>query len=222
MKIVLPASLLLASSTVVGAFLGAAAPRTVQKATSLNGYLDDLSSELYAPDSNPDVDKETNEATKAKEEEKDRYGVGDWSNFVDFDEFDGGDGQMGVAGDGKKGLDKEWTGAAQMAKSKTMSAKNAWGRTTGYAETLVEQGVEQSRAQQLENWHNQQEVLAQRRQQRYMTDDFDQVSADDSWRDLSKFGVERNEVCTRSDRCLQWPTFVSQNCTMIFVLLAGL
>jgi hypothetical protein len=32
----------------------------------------------------------------------DRLGPGDWSTYVEFDEFDGGDGQMGVAGDGKK------------------------------------------------------------------------------------------------------------------------
>lgn len=103
---------------------------------------------------------------------------------------------MGVAGDGKKGLDKEWQGAAQMAKSKQMSAKNAWGKSTGYAETLIDQGVEASRAQQLENWANQQEVLAQRKQARYLTDEFDneKTSADEDWRKLASFGVERNEV----------------------------
>jgi hypothetical protein len=62
----------------------------------------------------------------------------------------GGDGQMGVAGDGKKGLDKEWEGEAQMANSKAMSAKNAWGKSTGYAEKLIEEGMEGQRAQQLE------------------------------------------------------------------------
>ena len=50
-------------------------------------------------------------------------------------------------------------------------------------------------AQRLENWHNQQEVLAQRKQQRYMTEDFDQVSSpDEDWRKLASFGVERNQV----------------------------
>ena len=69
------------------------------------GYLDDLSQELYKPVDDPDIDK-TYDATKAKQEQTDRFGVGDWKDFVDFEEFDGGDGQMGVAGDGKKGLDK--------------------------------------------------------------------------------------------------------------------
>merc|ERR1712021_32681 len=83
---------------------------------------------------------------------------------------------------------------SQMAKSKSMSAKNAWGTNTGYADSLVAQGVDTSRAQQLENWHNQQEVLAQRKQQRFMTDDFDNSDKDDeNWRQLSSFGVERNQ-----------------------------
>lgn len=43
--------------------------------------------------------------------------------------------QMGVAGDGNKGLDK--FDMTQMAKSKTMSAKNAWGTSTGYAGTCL-------------------------------------------------------------------------------------
>ena len=55
--------------------------------------------------------------------------------------------------------------------------------------------MDTQRAQQLENWHNQQEVLANRKQQRYMTEDFDQVSsADEDWRKLASFGVERNQV----------------------------
>ena len=76
------------------------------------------------------------------------------------------------------------------------SAKNAWGTNTGYGDSLREQGVDTARAQQLENWHNQQEVLAQRKNQRWMTEDFDnQVdNADEDWRKLASFGVERNQV----------------------------
>lgn len=72
-----------------------------------------------------------------------------------YSEFDGGDGQMGVAGDGDASLEK--FDMSEMAKSKAMSAKNAWGKTTGYADQLIDQGVEAQRAQQLENWKNQQE-----------------------------------------------------------------
>lgn len=95
--------------------------------------------------------------------------------------------EMGVAGDGSKGLDKEWKGQAQMAKSKTMSAKVAWGKSTGYADVLISQGVEASRAQQIENWKNQREVQEQRNQHRWMTDEFDKSKADEDWRSLSSF-----------------------------------
>jgi hypothetical protein len=104
---------------------------------------------------------------------------------------------MGVAGDGNKGLEKEWKGQASMGKSKMMSAKNAWGSSSGYAAKLIDEGMEATRAQQFENWQNQQEVLASRKAHRYMTDDFDSSTvstADEDWRTLSKFGVERNEV----------------------------
>ena len=92
---------------------------------------------------------------------------------------------------GKKGLEKEWQGQAEFAKSKTMSAKNAWGKSTGYADTLISQGMEATRAQQMENWKNQQEVLQARQAQRFMTDQFDQVSGDEDWRNLSKYAGER-------------------------------
>ena len=78
-----------------------------------------------------------------------------------------------------------------------MSAKNAWGKSTGYAEKLIDQGVEKSRAQQLENWANQQEILRSKNAHRAMAETFDQVqsSGEADWRTLAKFGVERNQVC---------------------------
>ena len=70
--------------------------------TKLYGYLDDLSKDLYSIADNPDIENSTKEATDLKKELIDRLGPGDWSTYVEFNEFDGGDGQMGVAGDGKK------------------------------------------------------------------------------------------------------------------------
>jgi hypothetical protein len=162
----------------------------------LKGYLDGLI-DPNEPDPNPDLVAESREATNMPADQVDRAGPGSWDQFVDFDEFDGGDGQMGVAGDGNSKLAAFDMSA--MAKSKTMSAKNAWGKSTGYADDLIAKGVDTQRAQQLENWNNQQEVLASRKeQQRYMTDDYDQVGGgeDDNWRNLAKFGVERNQVIT--------------------------
>jgi len=157
------------------------------------GYLDDLAADLSAPDSNPIPAEEAREANVMSKDKIVGAGPGDWDSYVEFDEFDGGDGQMGVAGDGNKGLDK--FDMSTIAKSKSMSAKNAWGTNTGYADTLIEQGVDTSRAQQLENWHNQQEVLQKRKAQRSLTEDFDSVdsSEDENWRNLASFGVERNQ-----------------------------
>jgi len=157
------------------------------------GYLDDLSKDLTAPDSNPIPEEESREANVMSKDNIDRAGPGSWDSYVEFSEFDGGDGQMGVAGDGSTGLDK--FDMSQMAKSKSMSAKNAWGTNTGYADKLVAEGVDTSRAQQLENWHNQQEVLARRKEQRSMTEDFESTSTEEeNWRNLASFGVERNQV----------------------------
>lgn len=173
--------------------------RTSKSVTSLQGYLDDLSSDLYKEDATPDVVADSREANVMDKDQVDRYGPGNLDEFVDFDEFDGGDGQMGVAGDGSKGLDKSdfETGglAKQMNKSQMRSAKNAWGTDTGYAESLREKGVDTARAQQLENWNNQQEIKKKKDQQKYMTEMFDnnQQTAEEDWRTLAKFGVERNQ-----------------------------
>lgn len=167
--------------------------------TRLSGYLDDLSSDLYGEDATPDVVADSRETNQMAKEDVDRGGVGSWEGYVEFDEFDGGDGQMGVAGDGQKGLDKsdfESGGLAKsMNKSQMRSARNAWGTDTGYAESLREQGVDTARAQQLENWNNQQEIKKMKDQQRFMTESFDEqeANAEADWRTLAKFGVERNQ-----------------------------
>lgn len=189
------AILLLASLESASAFLPHAQSRL--SPTLLKGYLDDLI-DPNAPDPNlseDDLVNESREATNMPADQVDRAGPGSWDKFVDFDEFDGGDGQMGVAGDGNSKLAS--FDMTAMAKSKTMSAKNAWGKSTGYADDLIAKGVDTQRAQQLENWNNQQEVLASRKeQQKYMMDDFDKPGGDEdeNWRNLSKFGVERNQV----------------------------
>lgn len=177
-------------------------------ATPLFGYLDDLTDELYSEDDTPDIEGGKKENTNLTPEQKDRYGVGDWSSYVEFDEFDGGDGQMGVAGDGKKGLEKFGDDSSpsivrNVDKSKARSAKNAWGTSTGYAEKIMEEGdgkVDIARAQQLENWQNQQQVRQKQIALNKMAEDFDAVTSagDMDWRMLANFGVERNDVCILS------------------------
>eukprot|EP00567_Pseudictyota_dubia_P015202 CAMPEP_0197439674 /NCGR_PEP_ID=MMETSP1175-20131217/6362_1 /TAXON_ID=1003142 /ORGANISM="Triceratium dubium, Strain CCMP147" /LENGTH=306 /DNA_ID=CAMNT_0042969625 /DNA_START=168 /DNA_END=1088 /DNA_ORIENTATION=+ len=171
---------------------------TARPRVALKGYLDDLTADLYAEEDTPDVEGTTHEATKMKKEDQDRFGVGNWDSYVEFDEFDGGDGQMGVAGDGNKGLEKIGSDVTpSLAKSKMMSAKNAWGTSTGYADKLMAENpnMDVARAQQLENWHNQQEVRNSAKQMKEMTETFDEVNyqEEENWRTLAKFGVERNQ-----------------------------
>lgn len=173
-------------------------PKTTNQVVPLRGYLDDLSAELYKEVDNPDIEGSTKEATNLEKEKIDRFSVGDWSSYVEFDEFDGGDGQMGVAGDGNKGLEKFGDDVspsiAKIGKSRSMSAKNSWGSSTGYADKLRDKGVETARAQQLENWANQQEISSRRKSQQAMTEIIEEKQGDDvDWRTLSKFGVERNQ-----------------------------
>lgn len=162
----------------------------------LKGYLDDLADDLKGPDSNPIPEEESREANKMDKSKLSNFAPGSFEDFVDFDEFDGGDGQMGVAGDGNKGLEKIG-GGASIAKSKMMSAKNAWGTSSGYADELLAKNdkMDVARAQQLENWANQQEVRAKNQGLKAMADAFDQdqTSEEENWRQLAKFGVERNE-----------------------------
>ena len=77
--------------------------RQMQKSASmvLRGYLDDLSKELYEKENAPDARKDSREYNTMDKDTIDRYGPGTFEVFQDFEEFDGGDGQMGVAGDGR-------------------------------------------------------------------------------------------------------------------------
>lgn len=182
-----------ASTGGAAAFVSSRSP--MASTTPLFGYLDDLASELNAPDSNPNPEEESREANAMARDQIVNAGPGTMADFKDFgDEFDGGDGQMGVAGDGNKGLEK--MGGGPSIASKQMSAKNAWGTSTGYAEKLLNEDskIDVARAQQLENWANQQEVRAKNQQLKAMSETFDsgQTSEEENWRQLSKFGVERN------------------------------
>jgi hypothetical protein len=66
---------------------------TTTTITQLYGYLEDMSKDLYGADPNPNIDAESREATQMPLKDVDRYGPSDFSQFVDFNEFDGGDGR---------------------------------------------------------------------------------------------------------------------------------
>lgn len=196
MKMSTSTALLLATVTSVYSFSPSTVlPGTRVGNTAVFGYLDDLTKELYSPEDTPDIER-THENLKLSEDQKENYGPAGFEDYVDFgDEFDGGDGQMGVAGDGNKSLEKIGGGPQMGMKSKTMSAKNAWGTSTGYAEKLADEGMDIQKAQRLENWQNQQAVRLRQLQHQDMTDSFDQVreNAELDWRELASFGAERVE-----------------------------
>lgn len=184
---------LVLSSTGSSAFVAPTSSSFCRSSVAVRGYLDDLTNELNQVVEEVNPDEDSREATQMARKDVDRYSPGNWKDYVEFDEFDGGDGQVGVVGDGNKQLEKFGHDVQRtLAKSKIMSAKNSWGRSTGYAETLVEKGVDIQRAQQLENWMNQQELLDLAKQQKQMTEEFDQISkADDNWRVLSDYKSDR-------------------------------
>jgi len=168
---------------------------TARRSVAVRGYLDDLTPDLYAPSNDPDVEKTSKEATDMAKDKIENFGPAGFDEYVDFgDEFDGGDGQMGVAGDGNKSLEKLGAGPQMGMKSNTMSAKNAWGTDTGYAKKLVDKGIDTQKAQRLENWQNQRAVRAKQVAHKELTENFDKIQEDGEadWRTLAQFGVERN------------------------------
>jgi len=189
-------SLALVGAASTAAFAPSCRQTSFSRSTPLRGYLDDITDELNAEDDSPVPADQAREANKMDKSLISNAGPGTFADFVDFNEFDGGDGQMGVAGDGSSGLDK-MDNVPQIAKSKMMSAKNAWGTSSGYADKLraEDPGMDTARAQQLENWANQQEVRAKNVALKQMAENFDNAvpSEEENWRTLAKFGVERNE-----------------------------
>lgn len=89
-------ALALSSATAFTVRPGMPGTTTAVSTTRIQGYLDDLSSDLYAPDATPDIVAESKAATDMSKERIDRFGPGDFSEFVDFDEFDGGDGRTSI------------------------------------------------------------------------------------------------------------------------------
>ena len=76
-------------------------PGGVATTTRLHGYLDDLSSELYAPDGSSSMEEIDTDSMKMDKEQVDRFGVGSWDDYVEFEEFDGGDGKQEPCGRGE-------------------------------------------------------------------------------------------------------------------------
>ncbi|CAM9854941.1 unnamed protein product [Pylaiella littoralis] len=119
--------------------------------------------------------------------ESDRFGPANYDGFVDSEGFDGGDGQVGVVGDGGNAMEqfdnkavsnaadsRAQVRASTMVQESKARQRNAWGGgSSGYADELKEQGmvernlqgedITKVRRQQFENYRNQQEITRKQR-----------------------------------------------------------
>jgi len=127
----------------------------------------------HGPDIEPltDIEKLGPDYTKLSKDQLDRYGPKDLSQFGDFpsDQFDGGDSEMGLAGDGVNGLRKLGRDVSPHL-ARTLGAKivtdddgGVYGSSsyaTSYADELMEMNPDMDavRAQQYENWATQNEI----------------------------------------------------------------
>ncbi|KAL7473428.1 hypothetical protein ACHAXS_014035 [Conticribra weissflogii] len=127
----------------------------------------------HGPDIEPltDIEKLGPDYTKLSKDELDRYGPKDLSQFGDFpsDQFDGGDSEMGLAGDGTVGLRKlgrdvsphlARTLGAKIVTDDDVGVYDSSSYAPSYADELMEMnpGLDAVRAQQYENWATQNEI----------------------------------------------------------------
>jgi len=113
----------------------------------------------------PDVDPSSeigSVSTKMDKEKIRHYAPGDFAQYVDHDSsdlFDGGDSEMGLAGDGNLGLRRIGRDVSpHMARTMTAKIDQA-AEVSSYADELLDNpGMDVTRAQQLENWATQNEI----------------------------------------------------------------
>lgn len=98
-----------------------------------------------------------------------QYGPGDFAQYVDShssDAFDGGDSEMGLAGDGCVGLQKFGSDISpHIARTLTAKIEQASVATMCYTDELLQNnpGMDTARAQQLGNWATQNEIASANR-----------------------------------------------------------
>ena len=124
----------------------------------------------HGPDIEPASEQEGYEFTKMSKDKIDRFGPGDFNEFSDFplDQFDGGDSEMGLSGDGRIGLQKfgrdVYPHLARTLTAKIFTDESdqevfVSGSVT-YEDELLQTnpGMNSVRAHQYENWAIQKEI----------------------------------------------------------------
>ena len=148
-----------------------------------------------------------------------------YDGFIDEDGFDGGDGQVGVVGDGGNALESfddagnvvKKMGAGRAAvKGEAIGGseskkrqRNAFGSSTGYAEQLKAEGMVkynqygedmlQARRQQLENWQQQRALKAEQNQGLQELADLTGVEYDPRFGSKNYFDVLSKDKSEMSD-----------------------
>jgi len=120
----------------------------------------------HGPDVEPLSDEEKQGAafTKMDKDKIHQYGPGDFSQYTDHhssDLFDGGDSEMGLSGDGNSGLRKFGRDVSpHMTGTFTAQMDQAAVSGSSYSDELLHNspGMDEVRAQQLENWTTQKEI----------------------------------------------------------------
>lgn len=149
-------------SQFAGAFYGASTTLNSGHISSTKLYYRALHHGPDVPDHSSNIERES---TKMDKDKISHYGPGDFAQYVDHDSsdlFDGGDSEMGLAGDGNLGLRRIGRDVSPHM-TRTLIAKVdsvvATVHSTSYADELLsDQRMDVARAQQLENWATQNEI----------------------------------------------------------------
>jgi hypothetical protein len=120
----------------------------------------------HGPDVEPlsDAEKQGAGFTKMDKDKINQYGPGDFTQYTDHhssDLFDGGDSEMGLSGDGNSGLHKFGRDVSpHMTGTLTAQMDQADVSSSSYSDELLQDyhGMDDVRAQQLENWATQKEI----------------------------------------------------------------
>jgi hypothetical protein len=150
-------SLALIPSHFAGAFCGAS---TIHHSRYSSSTKLNYRSLHHGPDVDPSS-KIDRDSTKMEKDKIRHYGPGDFAQYVDpSDLFDGGDSEMGLAGDGNVGLRRIGRDVSpHMARTLIAKVDPVSAVHTSYADELLsDQDMDAARAQQLENWATQNEI----------------------------------------------------------------
>eukprot|EP00985_Skeletonema_marinoi_P011739 scaffold5581_cov156-Skeletonema_marinoi.AAC.8 len=192
-------ALLLMSSPMADAFAITQGTRSKPSYTQLS-----YRSLHHGPDVEPltDMEKQGVDFTKMPKDKLDRFGPGSFDQYADStsNDFDGGDSDTGLVGDGQSGL-RQFGCDVSPHLANTMAARYSsayeeveTSQTTvmSYAEELVHSNpsIGEIRAVQLQNWATQQEIASANRymnektqvyyeaDDEYYTDDYSETSLD--------------------------------------------